>query len=232
MNYAKPVHESFAYSTPKPLPSQKIKWTIPYSAIAPIAMTGDALIIFLASIAGGVAYHHYALIGSGSILQFGGLASIVAALFIILGKSNDLYKASELLSLRSQIPSVTINWIGIFLFLSAVAFTIKMGSSFSRGATIVFAIVGLAGLIGTRVIWRIVLAEGSVVRQFSGRRVVLITEQSTAVDSILLAPFALQGLQLAHHFVLPANLNDMRVREMSLGKSYRLFAARTSKRLL
>ena len=94
----------------------------------------------------------------------------------------------------------------------------KMGASFSRGATIVFAIAGFAGLIGTRVIWRILLAQGSVVRQFSGRRVVLVTEQSSDAEPSLITPFALQGLRLAHHFELPSNRSDIRMREDIIGQ--------------
>lgn len=218
MNYAKPVSERFAQSVPEPLRSKKRKGIIPYSAITPISMAVDALIILLASIGGGIAYHLSTLDELGNLQHFAGLAAIVAALFIALGKNNDLYKASELSSLKSQIPRVTINWIGVFLFLAGVAFAMKMGASFSRGATIVFAIAGFAGLIGTRVIWRILLAEGSVVRQFSGRRVVLVTDQSSSVESSLTTPFALQGLQLTHHFVLPSNRNDMRMREDIIGQ--------------
>jgi hypothetical protein len=88
MNYAKPVHESVARSSPRPWPwpwpSRKSTWAIPHSAIAPIVLTCDALIIILASIAGGVAYHLYTLQVPGDILQFGGLAAIVAALFIAI----------------------------------------------------------------------------------------------------------------------------------------------------
>ena len=210
MNYAKPVNKSFSHGSRELLPHRDRKWTIPYAAIAPIAITFDVLIIFLASIGASTTYHLYALGETANLLQFGGLASIVAALFITLGKSTSLYNAPHLLTLRSQIPRVTINLIGIFLFLSGVAFAMKMGSSFSRGATIAFAISALVGIIGARAIWRILLIDGSAVRQFSGRRVVLISEESIAVDSFLLAPFALQGLQLASHFVLPINRNDMR----------------------
>jgi Undecaprenyl-phosphate glucose phosphotransferase len=217
MNYAKPVNESLATGVRELLPSRKRTWTIPHSAILPIAIIGDLVIIFLASIGAGVAYHQYALNDSGSLIQFGGLASIVAAFFITLGQSAGLYKASQLLTLRSQISRVTINLIGIFLFLSGVAFAMKMGSSFSRGATIAFAISALVGIIGTRAIWRILLIGGSAVRQFSGRRVVLISEESIAVDSFLLTPFALQGLQLASHFILPINRNDERGCEHVIG---------------
>jgi Undecaprenyl-phosphate glucose phosphotransferase len=217
MNYAKPVHESFAQSSPQPLPSREIKWAIPHAAIAPIAMTCDALTIVITSIASGVAYHLYTLGEQGNILQFAGLAAIVASFFITLGRSNHLYRASELQSLKKQIPHVTIKWITIFLFLAGVAFTMKIGSSFSRGSTIVFAVAGLTGLIGTRVIWRILLADGSLVRQFSGRRVILVSEQSSAVKSFLLTAFALQDLQLAHHFFLPVNPKDTRGRADVIG---------------
>jgi Undecaprenyl-phosphate glucose phosphotransferase len=218
MNYAKPVNERFAQSLLGRLPSPKRNWTIPFSAIMPIAVTGDVLIIFITSIAACASYNLYTFGGPGNLVQFGALASIVSALFIALGKSTSLYKASHLLTLRSQIPRVTINLIGIFLFLSGVAFAMRMGASFSRGATIAFAISALVGLIGTRVIWRLLLVDGSAVRQFSGRRVVLISEESAALDSFLFAPFALQGLQLASHFVLPVNRNDVRGCEQVIGE--------------
>ena len=209
MNYAKHVSAFSAQSSPGLLQSQQLKWGIPHWAIGPIAMVGDALVVFSAAVGGGAAYHQIVFGKLGNLPQFAGLASIVAALFITLGKGSGLYTAASLLSLKVQIPRIAGEWIGVFLFLTGVAFYMKAGSDFSRGATVVFAIAGLAGLICTRIVWRILLTDGSLVRQFSGRQVVLVTEQSSVVENFLLTPFVLQGLQLANHFVLPARSNDM-----------------------
>jgi Undecaprenyl-phosphate glucose phosphotransferase len=213
MNFAKPVSASNAQSLPGLLQSQQRKWGIPHWAIGPTAMVIDTLVIFLAAVGGGIAYHQFVLGEPGNFLQFSGIASIVAALFITLGRSNGLYTAARLLSLKAQIPHIASEWIGVFLFLAGVAFSLKAGSDFSRGATVVFAVAGLVGLICTRIVWRILLIDGSLVRQFSGRQVALVTEQSSAVEPLLLAPFALQGLHLVSHFVLPARSNGMRSRK-------------------
>ena len=217
MNYAKPAR-SLTPGSLEPLPYRKRKGAIPYSAIAPIAMTCDAIIVALMSFTAGIGYSLYLYGNTGNFLQFEALAAILAALFITLGKSNGHYRPSELLSLKSQIPGITIRWIGIFLFLAGVAFTTKVGTSFSRGATIAFAVAGLAGLIGTRVFWRIFLADGWVIRQLSGRRVVLVTEQAPPTESGLVTTIAVEALQLAHHFVLPVDPDDEGGREDVIGQ--------------
>src|SRR4029077_1037450 len=88
-----------------------------------------------------------------------------------------------------------------------------VGESFSRGATIAFAISGLAALIGSRVVWRIYLADGLAVRRFASRKIALIAEQTAASDSGLLETLTRHGLQLAHHFVLPTSRNDSQRRK-------------------
>ena len=217
MNFSKPdfgIHKSVALDAHNALPQQRrLNWSISYQAVAPLVMACDALIIFSTGVLSGVAYNLGALGYSGDSIQFAGFAALFAALFIAMGKSRDLYKMSELLNARAQIRWVAINWVAVFLFLTAVAFTMKLGSTFSRGATLSFAVSGLAILSTSRVVWRIFLADGLAVRRFSGRKIILIAEQDTAVDSGLLESLMRHGLQLADHFVLPANRNDTQRRK-------------------
>lgn len=206
MNYQGPYNgfrESQRNSRPG-LSLQRERLTIAHWAIAPIAMTLDALIIITTSVVGGIAYHLYSFNVLGDVMQFAALATIVAALFVLLAKNSDLYKISVLANLKVQIQPIVFIWAVIFLFLSAAVFLMKLGDSFSRGATIIFAVAGLAGLITTRAVWSTILANDALVRKFSGRRVALLT-QSWAND---LDSFSLHGLQVAFHFMLPSNLND------------------------
>ena len=92
-------------------------------------MLCDALIIVSMGILSGVVYHLETIGTPGDLVQFGGFAAVVAALFIALGKSRDLYELPELLNFKSQICRITIKWFGIFLFLTAVAFTMKVGGA-------------------------------------------------------------------------------------------------------
>ena len=183
-------------------------WTIPYRAIAPLAMAVDTLIIFATGIVSGVTYHLQLVNTHGNIEQFAGFAAVVAALFVSFSHSRDIYTLPELLNLKSQIRKITIKWAIVFVFLTAIAFTMKMGGDFSRGATFAFAVSGLAFLIGMRVVWRIYLADGLAVRRFSSRRVALIGEEDAVVDSGLLETLSRHGMQPAQHFVLPSNRSD------------------------
>ena len=144
-------------------------WAIPYRAIEPLAMTCDALIIFATALLSDFVYSLEFTAGQGHIQQFVGFAAVVAALFIPLASNRDLYALRELLNLRSQVRQISVNWCGIFLFLTAVAFAMKMGGGFSRGSTMTFAVSGLACLLLARVGWRIYLREGVAVRKFSSR---------------------------------------------------------------
>ena len=105
-------------------------WTISYRAIEPVAMVADALIILLAGLVSGVIYHLEFVKTPSNLQQLAGFAAVVAALFIALVKSRDLYTLPELLNFKSQIRRITIKWGIVFLFLTAVGFTMKSGKAF------------------------------------------------------------------------------------------------------
>jgi Undecaprenyl-phosphate glucose phosphotransferase len=206
MNFIKRNHDagkSIALGSLKDAPPQPLNLAIPYRAVAPLAMLFDALIIVAMSVISCTIYHLETVGTTGDLEQFAGFAAIVAVLFLAVGRNNDIYDLSELLNFRSQVWNISIIWSSIFLFLTGVAFTMKVGSDFSRGATLSFVISGLVVLIAGRAVWRIYLADGLAVRRFSGRKVVLIAEQASAAESGLLKSLTRHGLQLSHHFVLP-----------------------------
>ena len=222
MNYIKrdpEIGEVLAVAPSNVSRDETTPWAISYRAVAPIAIISDALIILAMSMASGIGYHFATTGTMGDLAQFGGSAAAVSALFIALGKSRDLYTLSELLSFKKQVRQIAVQWILIFLFLTAVAFTIKMGGAFSRGATLSFAGAGLAGLILVRVLLRIVLADGLAVRKFSGRKVVLIAEETSAAETDLVKTMKRHGLQLANHFVLPAADKDVKHRKNVIARA-------------
>jgi len=197
---------------------RRVPWSISYRVIAPFAMTCDAAIILLMGVFSSVVYHYSyyydTIIDSrGDVLQSAGLAAVVAALFIPISKSRGLYSPTELLNLKSQITKVSIEWIAVLLFLAAAAFTMKAGGNFSRGTTILFTVFGLFALTSTRIIWRVILADGLAVRKFSGRKVTLIIEEGSASRSGILEALARHGLEPAHQFILPADQNNIKARK-------------------
>src|ERR1035437_4652320 len=190
MNYIKrdsSVGKSVALSPFKASPGKLLKWTISHRTVAPLVMLCDALLIVAMGILSGVIYHLETIGTPGDIEKFGGFAVVIAALFTALGKSRNLYSLSQLLNFKSQVWLIAIKWGTVFIFLTAVAFAMKIGGDFSRGATLSFA--------------------------FSGLNVILITEQSSAADSGLFEALTLHGLQLSQHFVLPTDWKDTQRRK-------------------
>ena len=189
------------------------KWTISHRTIAALAILFDALIIITTSTLSGIVYNIVVFGASGNIEQFGGFAAVVAAFFIIFAKNGDLYTLRELLNLKSQILHVTTKWLGVFLFITAIGFTMKAGELFSRGATLAFATSGLAALIGARIFWRMFLANSIAEHRFYGRKVVLIAEHARAGDEGLAETLLRHGLQPVRHFILPADQYDAKRRK-------------------
>jgi putative colanic acid biosynthesis UDP-glucose lipid carrier transferase len=105
-------------------------------------------------------------------------------LFSLLLKCQGQYKPTELLILRRQVRLIFVNWVGVFLLLAAIVFALKIGSEISRGASMLFATLGIFGLVANRTIIRDLLKEGLSEHRFSGRKVALIANSIEGYGSI------------------------------------------------
>src|SRR6266436_7156107 len=160
------------------------KWPIHYDSVEPLAIVTDLATIVLASVLAGLSYHLFQ--EPGSPVDVGkslGSAILVSALFISLMKIRGMYRPTELLVLRNQVRAVCLTWIGVFLLLASTVFALKIGSEISRGTSMLFAMFGLIALIVHRTALRDLLRKGLAGRRFSGRNIVLITDDSQMVDS-------------------------------------------------
>jgi Undecaprenyl-phosphate glucose phosphotransferase len=196
----------------EPLPTAR-KWPITYNSVEIITVLADAVVILLTSIIAGICYHFYTFGGVGDILEYVGSAGIVAALFISLMKSREMYKPAELLALRTQVRAVSFLWTAVFILLAGAIFALKTGSEISREANLLFAILGYSALIAQRFLWRRLLTEGMVKRRFSGRKIVLITDHGRPSESNLPHVLTSLGFRLERHFSLPPPEHGSRRRE-------------------
>ena len=172
-------------------------------------MACDALLILAISNLSALIYHRL-VFGESSIalLHYSGLAAIIAALFIAVGKSQDIYEISALLNFKAQARQIVMNWIVVFLFVATVGFAIKVSASYSRGAVSTFLSLGLCALIVSRVAWRVLLADGMAVRRFNGRKVALITGEEAAANTDVLETLWRHGLQLEQRFILRIDVRN------------------------
>src|ERR1700681_3452006 len=179
------------------------KWPIRYESIASLAMVADVATIILASVFSGLSYH---LHGTGTPDDMGksvGSAILVSALFISVVKIRAMYKPTELLILRTQMREVCLAWIGVFLLLAGTVFALKIGSELSRGTSLLFAAFGLCALIVNRSVMKDLLAKGLAGSKFSGRNIVLITDDSQLGDASLTQTLTGLGFSVHGHFILP-----------------------------
>ncbi len=197
-------------------PAPERRWPISYSSVETAAIASDIIVILLSGILSGIVYQ---IIGNaGEVAHYIGSAAIVSALFIILMKNRGLYNPAELLSLKAQIRSIAVIWIGVFLFLAGVVFALKIGKEFSRGAVLTFAAVGMGALIVQRLFWRSLLRRGLAEHKFSGRNIVLITDGAAPSEQDLIGSLASHGFQLKHHFALPDHEHGLRGRDQMISK--------------
>lgn len=184
------------------------RWSLHYRAIPPLVMASDVALIFLTCMLS-TALYHYAIIGRvPGLTPYVSVATLAAVLFISIGKNGRAYELAELLNLKLQIRKAFAHWSAIFLLLAGLAFTIKLGENFSRGAIILFGFSGAAALVLSRVAWRLVLADGRSVRVFSYRQIAVISDQSSVSDDSILEALNRHGLHPSHRFVFPAEWSD------------------------
>jgi Undecaprenyl-phosphate glucose phosphotransferase len=189
------------------------KWPISYRSVRVLAAAADAGIILLSGVSSGVIYHLQAIGAAGDIVQYLASATVVLAFFISLMTSGEFYQPGRLLDFKAQIRGMAVVWGGVFLFLAAIVFALKIGDEFSRGATLLFAGFGFACLVGQRIVWQNVLLHALTAHKFSGRNVVLITTGDLYKDEATIENLIKHGSQIRHHFALPAHQHGSRLRE-------------------
>ena len=179
------------------------RWPISYRSIEVLAVVIDILIILSAGVLADMIYRLATTGFADQITDYTAAAAVVAALFTSLLKGRGLYKPMALLAWTSQVRAVTLTWIGVFMFLAGCVFALKIGSTFSRGTIVSFAAIGLFGLVAHRTFWRTALESGLASGKWSGRKIVLISENSPALD--VQQQLLRHGFRIQRHFALAAD---------------------------
>lgn len=215
MNFVKRDIDIVDSTVVRGLPDQSIsahKWPISYDSIEFVSIAADVAVIFSSSALAGIIYHIEAYGTPGDIVQYFGSAALVSALFVSLMIGRGMYKPAALLAFRNQIRTIFLLWTAVFFLLAGTVFALKVGAEVSRGASLLFAAVGLTALIVHRIFWRNVLTKGVTNRRFSGRKIVLITDCGHNAEINLAQTLTSLGFRLERHFTLPPPKRDGRHR--------------------
>lgn len=150
---------------------------MPFHLIELGTLVGDLSVILLASVVSGLGYQWLFLNAVGEFQIYLALGALVFAIFFTITRAQQNYRPTNLVNIGRQFRYVTLNWLFIFFVLTAVAFTLKIATNFSRGSTLSFFIMGLAGLLVFRTLLARYLSAALAAGAFAEQRVILISER-------------------------------------------------------
>jgi Undecaprenyl-phosphate glucose phosphotransferase len=121
--------------------------SLPAPWISSILFGVEFAVIVVISVVTGILYHELVLGRSGDIETFIAVGIITYIDFGIVLAYRGNYTILHLTSEWRQVREVTVVWGLVCLFLLGVAFLLKIGPNFSRGATFLFFVFGLLYLV-------------------------------------------------------------------------------------
>ncbi|WP_117190461.1 exopolysaccharide biosynthesis polyprenyl glycosylphosphotransferase [Rhizobium terrae] len=153
-----------------------------YRSIAYVAAGLD--LIFLVG-ASGLGFAGYEYIAFGSVPDPSpviGIGLVLSTTFVLAMHSAHAYSPESIQLLRPQIRLICILVPSTFAFLLTVIFFLKIGQAYSRGGTLMTAMIVFVGLISTRVFWHLYLPSAAAAGSFRMRRVLLICREDFPTD--------------------------------------------------
>src|SRR5258708_3977169 len=164
----------------------RVRGVLPYFLIEVLAIGSDAVLILTASVLTGIVYNLLAFDRIGPVEEFVGIGFLSFVNFSAILAARAAYRPQNLANFWRQMRETTAVWLFVSFVLLAVAFLLKASETYSRGATLTYFIVGLAGII----IWRLVvarfLAHALAVGAFAERKAVLLAEEGQLAGSKIL----------------------------------------------
>jgi Undecaprenyl-phosphate glucose phosphotransferase len=141
----------------------------------------DSSLIVIASIVSGYAYHRLILDLPGDGEVFVGVGGFFAIYYSIVMAARGNFKSTAVANYPAQWREISFVWMSGFCILMIVMFTLKTSGELSRGATAVFLVTGLGGLL----LWRRVVTNGllaAIARdEFVQRNIIVVGETEQLV---------------------------------------------------
>ncbi|UPJ46100.1 undecaprenyl-phosphate glucose phosphotransferase [Bradyrhizobium sp. 40] len=165
----------------------------------------DGLLIMICGIGCAAIYHLFFLSTLGKADIYAAASLLVAINFSLLITVQHAYRLKSITDLPRQLQITLTTWTGVFAALLAIAFTMKVSDAFSRGATILFYLFGLAALL----VWK-TAASRWIARSlrrgaFANSRVVMIAELGLPASSSAMVELCQHGYRVVRTLEIRAN---------------------------
>jgi Undecaprenyl-phosphate glucose phosphotransferase len=126
-------------------------WLVSYRAVGTFVGVLDYIVIIAAYVAAALAYSCFFL--AHTISDVGpniSVGAICATIFVLL--SHSLYRTNALASFYGQLRGILFNWTIVLLIMCLMFFLLRVGANHSRGVLLLFSILGLGVLVGSRLV--------------------------------------------------------------------------------
>ena len=195
-------------------PRNRARGLLPFHLVEAAAICSDGVLILAASVLTGIAYYLLAFDLVGPVEIFFGVGVLTFVNFSAILAARGAYRPQNLADFWRQLRETTVVWALVFFVLLAVAFSLKVTETYSRGATLTFFVVGWTSIT----VWRLVVARflghALAVGAFAEQKAILLAEEgqltgSSVVDELKRCGYSLvrcagvfQNFRLFQHFRL------------------------------
>jgi undecaprenyl-phosphate galactose phosphotransferase/putative colanic acid biosynthesis UDP-glucose lipid carrier transferase len=143
-------------------------------AIHYFLLMADGCIILLASFAGGIGYNFLAGNPMPDLPPYGALGLVASLIYILRMNGKGYYDFPDSAKPGVELSEILLCWFATALLLALLAFLLKVGVDYSRGAFVVFCFLAPVGLLGIRKMTKLALAEAVSRGAIGARDMVLV----------------------------------------------------------
>jgi len=174
----------------------------------PLLTLFEGLVIAIASVASGVAYHEFILGITGSISNFLGVGVLAAGLYCTSMGAIDRTKRMRRADGFEAFRDVVVVWTCVVLFVTFLAFSLRFGAHLSRGAMLTFFVAGYVGLVLVRAQTARIAKWYALSRYVRPDRILLVGAQQCSAIEHLADEVARSGFRKPEILLLNANCAD------------------------
>jgi hypothetical protein len=192
---------------------------VSYRSVGRFVAMADCLMLVVISIFSAIVYHVLFMSGIPPLEPYIGTDVVASVIFCSLAASAGLYQPAALLSRRTQTTYVLSFWFIVILVFALVVFLLKIGSSYSRGSLISFALLGFFFLLYVRflayTVLNIAISDGSL----GGYRAIVVGDQPTLGQLSQIDILRKSGAREIARFQLPTSRGSAEFDHATLDKA-------------
>jgi Undecaprenyl-phosphate glucose phosphotransferase len=152
-------------------------------AVSYLLPAADALIILLSSLAGGIAYQLLFGHPMPGVLPHCAVGLLAGFIHVLRMNGSGYYQFPDCAKPRVEVGELLVCWFTTGLFLAFLAFLLKIGADYSRGAFVAFYFLAPISLLGMRKLTKVALTA-AISRGAIGRRDTVLVGESNEMAEL------------------------------------------------